>query len=54
MVENITRIKSGITISVGVSVKMQKDISAKIVIFEILQNEAAKMVNMQDILLVIQ
>ena len=47
MLEKVTRIKSGITISVGVSVKTRKNIMcAKTVIFEILLRVIVKMVNM--------
>ena len=47
IVKNVTQIKSGITISVGRSVKMKKNIMcAKTVMFGILQHVAAKMVNM--------
>ena len=45
--KNITRIKNGITINVGVSVKIQKNIiCAKKIIFGILQHVVVKMVNM--------
>ena len=43
--------QSGITISVSVIVKIQKN-SVKKVIFGILQYVAAKMVNMQDVLVI--
>ena len=46
MVENVTRIKSGITITVGVSVKILKDtIHARKIIFETLLHVVVKMVN---------
>ena len=52
--KNLTPIKSGITISVGVSIKIQKNtICAKKITFGVLQHECAKMVNMQEVLLVI-
>ena len=46
MVENAPWIKSGITINVGVSVKIQK----KNIIFWILLNLVVKMVNIQKVL----
>ena len=49
-VANITRIKSGITINIGVSVIRR----VKNVIFRILLDAAAKRVNMQEVLLTIQ
>ena len=52
MVENVTWIKTGLIISVGVNVKIQKIITLKKVIFGILQNVAAKMVNMEDVLVI--
>ena len=51
LVEDVTWIKSGITISVGLSAKIQKNISAKKVLFGILQHVAAKMVNRQKVLM---
>ena len=55
MVENVTWIKSGITVSVGVSVKFsKKTVCTKKVIFGILQYVAAKMVNIQEVLMAIQ
>ena len=42
-----TRIKTGITVSVGVNIKIQKNIvCTKKIIFGILQHVVAKMVNM--------
>ena len=53
MVENVTWVKSGIEIGFGVSVKIQKNIvCAKKVIFGILQHVAAKMVNIQGVLVI--
>ena len=50
-----TWIKKGIMITVGVSVKIEKNITyVKNVVFEILQHVAVKMANMQEVLLVIQ
>ena len=55
IVKNLTQIKSGTTISVGVSLIISKNIvCVEKVIFGILQNVAAKMVNMQELLLVIK
>ena len=55
MVENVTWIKSGITVCVGVSVKFsKKTVCTKKVIFGILQYVAAKMVNIQEVLMAIQ
>ena len=57
MVENVTSIKSEITISIGVSLKIKKKKKkyvCKKVFFGILQHTATKMVNMQEVLLVIQ
>ena len=51
IVKNVTRIESGITISVGVSVKIQKNIvcaKKKKKLFGILQHVAAKMANMYE------
>ena len=51
IVKNVTRIESGITISVGVSVKIQKNIvcaKKKNKLFGILQHVAAKMANMYE------
>ena len=52
IVKNVTRIESGITISVGVSVKIQKSIvcakKKKKKLFGILQHVAAKMANMYE------
>ena len=50
IVKNVTRIESGITISVGVSVKIQKNIvcAKKKKLFGILQHVAAKMANMYE------
>ena len=46
VVENVTRMKRGIIISVGVGVKIQKNIvCAKESSFETLQHAAVKMVN---------
>ena len=52
MIENVTWIKTGITVNVGVTVKIEKNICAKKVNFGILQNLAAKMVNLQDVLVI--
>ena len=49
--ENVTWIKIEIMISIGVSVKIQKN-RAKKVIFGILQNVAAKIVNMKEVLVI--
>ena len=47
VVNNVTQINSGITVSVGVRVKIEKNtMSAQKVIFEILQHVAANIVNM--------
>ena len=55
MVENVTHIKSGITISIDVSVKIRINIVyAKNIIFVILLHVVAKIVNMQEVLLMIQ
>ena len=55
MVEYVTQIKSGITIQVRVSVKLQKNIvCAKSIIFGILLHVVVKMVNIFEILLMIQ
>ena len=55
MVENVTHIKSGITISIDVSVKIRISIVyAKNIIFVILLHVVAKIVNMQEVLLTIQ
>ena len=54
MVENVTRIKSGTTVNVGVREKTQKNIMhAKKIIFGILLHVVVKMVNMQEVLLMI-
>ena len=42
MVENVTQIKSGITINVVVSAKIKKNICAKKIIFEILLHVLVK------------
>ena len=55
MVENVIQIKSGITINVGASVKILKNIvCAKKIIFGILLHVVEKMVNIQKALLTIQ
>ena len=55
MVENVTGIKNGITISVSMSVKIQKNIvRSKKIIFGMLQHMAAELVDKQEILLMIQ
>ena len=55
IVKNLTRIKNGITIIVGVSVKIQKNIvSTKKITFEIQQHVFAKMVNIKEVSLTIQ
>ena len=52
MAKNVTWIKTGITISVGVSVEIHKSIVCrKKVILGILQHVVVKMVNMQEVLL---
>ena len=54
MAKNVTWIKTGITISVGVSVKIHKSIvCTKKVILGILQHVVVKMVNMQEVLLML-
>ena len=54
MAKNVTWIKNGITISVGVSVKIHKSIvCTKKVILGILQHVVVKMVNMQEVLLML-
>ena len=51
MVENGTRIKNGIKVSVSVSVKIQKNIMrAKIIKFRIQPPAVVKMVNMSEAL----
>ena len=53
--EDLTRIKSGITINVSVSAKIKKNIMcAEKIIFGILLHKVLKMVNMQEVLLAIQ
>ena len=53
IVKNVTWMKSEITTSVGISMKMQKKIVyRKKVIFGILQYVVAKMVNMQEVLMI--
>ena len=55
MVENVTRIKSGIIINVFVSAKIQKNIMhAKRIIFGILLHVVVKMLNIYQLLLTIQ
>ena len=55
MVENITQIKIGIKINVGVSAKTQENIIfAKVFIFGIIEHLLVKMVNIYKVLLVIQ
>ena len=55
MVENRTRIKSGIMINVDVSAKIQKNIMhAKEIIFGILLQVVVKMLNIKQVLLMIQ
>ena len=54
MVKNVVQIKSGITISVGVSVKIKKYICARNIKFAILVLVLVKMVNIKAALLVIQ
>ena len=46
MVETVTQIKSEITINVGASVEIQKNMCAKKIIFRILLHILVKMVNM--------
>ena len=52
MTENVTWIKIGIRISVIKSVKIQENVSAKKVVFAIMQKAAAKMVNKQEVLVI--
>ena len=55
MADNVTRIKSGITINVSVSAKIKKNIMyTKKIIFGILLQEVVEMVNMQEVLLLVQ
>ena len=55
MAENVTQIKSGIKINVGVKAKVQENIMcAKKIILAILLHVVVKMVNMQEALLTIQ
>ena len=55
MAENATRIKSGIRINVGLSVKIpQKIMRAKKIIFGILLPVAVKMVDILEVFLTIQ
>ena len=54
IVKNLTQIKNGITIIVGVSVKIRKNIvSTKKITFEIQQHVFAKMVNIKEVSLTI-
>ena len=54
IVKNVTQIKSGIMISVVVGVKIQKNSVYEKVFFGILKHIAAKMINREEVLLVIQ
>ena len=55
MVENVIQIKSGMTINIGASVKIQKNImSAEKTIIGILLDLIAKIVNIKQVLLTIQ
>ena len=55
MVENATQIKSGITINVGVTAKIQKNIMhVKKIIFQIMLHLVMKMADIQKVLLTIQ
>ena len=55
IVKNLARIKNGITIIVGVSVKIWKNIvSTKKITFEIQQHVFAEMVNVKEVSLTIQ
>ena len=55
MVENVTQIKSGITINFGVSAKIQKNmITENRIIFGILLQELLKIVNIEQVILTIQ
>ena len=56
MVENVTRLKNGISANVGVSVKLKKNhlVCVNKTIFGILLHVVVKMVNMQEVLLTIQ
>ena len=52
MAEDITRIKSGITVSVGVSVKILKNkVHVKKIIFGILLNVVVKMANIWQVIM---
>ena len=54
IVKNLTQIKNGITIIVGVSVKIRNNIvSTKKITFEIQQHVFAKMVNIKEVSLTI-
>ena len=46
IVENVTLIKIGITINVGVNVKIRQDLYAKKIIFSILLHIHVKMIDM--------
>ena len=46
IVENVTLIKIGITINVGVNVKIRQDLYAKKIIFSILLHILVKMIDM--------
>ena len=55
MVENVTQIKSGIMVSVGVNVRIHKSIiCVKNIILEMLLHVPVKMVDMKEVLLIIQ
>ena len=54
MVENVSQIKSGITINVDVSAKIQENMCEKKITFRILVLVIVKLVNVQKVLLVIQ
>ena len=54
IVKNTTQIKSGIMISVVVSVKIQKNSLYERDFFGVLKHIAAKMINREEVLLVIQ
>ena len=56
MVRNVTQIKSGIMINVGVALEIRKKyiMCAKKIIFAILLHVVVKLVNMTELLLTIQ
>ena len=54
MVENVIQIKSGITITVNKTAKIQKNTCAKKTVFGILLYVVINLVNIQEVLLIIQ